>query len=257
VNETRNITTKAGDMSLVVSHPDGEGPFPVILFFHHGPGLDEGSKQMIELISDAGYYVIAPDRYYRHGQFLTFNTRELMSPDADPEAAKRFREIFASTTDDLVEDDVETVLGHLRDDPAARSAPMGCIGYCIGARSVLRTIAGHRDTFTVGVALHPSFCVTEDTDSPHAGLAGFEGYLYVGIGGEDQLSSAETNKPLIDQVAEFGDRGSVEVHEGANHGFAVPGPAYQEAAASRSYEQALAMFARGLALTGIETAPSP
>ena len=42
------------------------------------------------------------------------------------------------------------------------------------------------------------------------------------------------------------DRGNAEVHEGANHGFAVPGGAYHEAAASRSYEQALAMFAKGL-----------
>jgi carboxymethylenebutenolidase len=247
LNETRNITTKDGEMGLVVSHPDGDGPFPVVLFFHHGPGLDEGSKEIVQLISEAGYYVIAPDRYYRHGQFLVFNMRELMSPGADPAAAQTFRRIFAETTDDLVEDDVESVLEHLNDDPRARPAPIGCIGYCIGGRSVLRTIAAHPDIFTVGIALHPSLCVTEDEDSPHKSVGGFGGYLYVGIGGEDQSSSAEVNQPLIDEVANLGDRGRVEVHEGAFHGFAVPGPAYHEAAASRSYEQALALFAQGLA----------
>jgi dienelactone hydrolase len=61
------------------------------------------------------------------------------------------------------------------------------------------------------------------------------------------MQSAEMNKPLTDAVTELGDRGTFEIHEGANHGFAVPGPAYHEAAASRSYEQALALFGKGLA----------
>jgi carboxymethylenebutenolidase len=234
-------------MGVVVSHPEGEGPFPVVLFFHHGPGLDDGSKQAIGMISDAGYYVIAPDRYYRHGSFLTFDMHALRSPDADPAAAEKFSAAFFGTTDDLVAEDVSAVLEHVKGDPAARPAPMGCIGYCIGARSVLRTLAAHPDSFTVGIALHPSFCVTEDDDSPHREVAGFSGHLYVGIGSEDQASSAEANAPLIEAVALLGDRGTAEVHEGANHGFAVPGPAFHEAAASRSYEQALALFGKALA----------
>jgi carboxymethylenebutenolidase len=246
VNETRTITTSDGEMGVVVNHPDGDGPFPVVLFFHHGPGLDEGSQQVAATISEAGYYVISPDRYYRHGRFLVFDMAKRTAGGADPEAALDFRAIFAGTTDELVESDVVVVLEYLKDDPAARRAPMGCIGYCIGARSVLRTIAAHPDTFNVGIALHPSFCVTDDDDSPHKGVSTFNGYLYVGIGGEDQMFSAEANQPLADAMAPLGDRGKVEVHEGANHGFAVPGPAYQEAAASSSYEQAFAMFAKGL-----------
>lgn len=247
MNETRSITTKDGEMGLVVNHPDGEGPFPVVLFFHHGPGLDDGSKEAIQTIADAGYYVIGPDRYYRHGQFLVLDMRAMMAPGADPVKAQKVRDIFAGTTDDLVEADVQSILEYVKGDPAARPAPMGCIGYCIGARSVLRTITAHPDTFSVGIALHPSFCVTDDDDSPHKSVAAFSGYLYVGIGAEDQMQSAEMNKPLTDAVTELGDRGTFEIHEGANHGFAVPGPAYHEAAASRSYEQALALFGKGLA----------
>jgi carboxymethylenebutenolidase len=245
--ETRTITTKDGDMGIVVSHPDGDGPFPVVLFFHHGPGLDDGSKQAITTISDAGYYVIAPDRYWRHGSYLSFDMRALRSPDADPAAAAQFQAAFFGTTDDLVASDVDAVLEYLSGESAARGAPMGCIGYCIGARSVLRTLAAHPDTFTVGIALHPSFCVTDDGDSPHSGVAAFSGHLYVGIGSEDQASSAEANAPLIEAVAVLGDRGEVEIHDGANHGFAVPGHAFHEAAATRSYERALALFAKALA----------
>jgi carboxymethylenebutenolidase len=247
VIETRTITTEDGDMGIVVSHPDGDGPFPVVLFFHHGPGLDDGSKQAITTISDAGYYVVAPDRYWRHGSFLSFDMRAVRSPDADPAAAAQFQAAFFGTTDDLVASDVDAIVKYLAGESAARGAPMGCIGYCIGARSVLRTLAAHPDTFTVGIALHPSFCVTDDDDSPHTGVAALTGHLYVGIGAEDQLSSAEANAPLIEAVAGLGDRGTVEIHDGANHGFAVPGPAFHEAAASRSYERALSLFGNVLA----------
>ena len=67
-----------------VVKPDGDGPFPVVLFFHHGPGFDEGSKQLVQTIADRGYYVAAIDRYHRfepwaqlrHGQGARPGSRE-------------------------------------------------------------------------------------------------------------------------------------------------------------------------------------
>jgi len=247
VNDVRTIMTDDGEMGVVVSHPDGPGPFPVVLFFHHGPGLDEGSKEAIERISREGYYVIAPDRYHRFGRFLVLDMRRVAAPDADPAERERMMQIFNGTTDEHVERDVQAVLAYLPQDSAARGGPMGCIGYCIGARSVLRIIGAHPDTFRVGILLHPSFCVTDDPDSPHHVVENFGGYLYVGIGAEDKMQSAEMHKPLIEAVGKLGDRGLAEVHAGADHGFAVPGPAYHDAAATRSYDQALAMLAKGLA----------
>jgi dienelactone hydrolase len=60
------------------------------------------------------------------------------------------------------------------------------------------------------------------------------------------MSSPEANKPLIDAVSELGDRGIVEIFDGADHGFAVPGMSYHEEAAGRSYEQALDLFRKTL-----------
>jgi dienelactone hydrolase len=111
---------------------------------------------------------------------------------------------------------------------------------------VLRTIEAHPSQFGVGILLHPSFCVTGDGDSPHLVVDKFGGYIYVGIGAEDRMQSAEMNRPLIDAVDKLEERGLAEVHDGANHGFAVPGMAYHEPAATRSYEQALGMLEKGL-----------
>ena len=62
---TLSLATPDGDMGVHVVRPDGDGPFPVIVFFHHGPGLDDGSKQSMQSIADEGYYVISHDRYHR------------------------------------------------------------------------------------------------------------------------------------------------------------------------------------------------
>ncbi|RBM17720.1 hypothetical protein DI005_20830 [Prauserella sp. PE36] len=37
----------------------------MVLLFHHGPGLDDGTPEVIDRVERAGYFVVAPDRYYR------------------------------------------------------------------------------------------------------------------------------------------------------------------------------------------------
>jgi len=49
VNDTLTVSTPDGAMGIHVVRPSGGGPFPVILFFHHGPGLDDGSKEAMQL----------------------------------------------------------------------------------------------------------------------------------------------------------------------------------------------------------------
>ena len=159
-----SVPTPDGDMGAYVRRPDGDGPFPVIVYFHHGPGLDEGSKESMQLLADAGYYVVSPDRYHREGPWLSFDPKVMRSgtPEGDKVREKMFG-ILMGTTDDMVERDLTALLAALEKEPAARKAPMGVIGFCIGARSVLRTIGNHPDMFTAGVALHPSFCTTPTT----------------------------------------------------------------------------------------------
>jgi carboxymethylenebutenolidase len=247
--EMLSIPTPDGDMGAYVRRPDGNGPFPVIVYFHHGPGLDEGSKQSMQRLADEGYYVVSPDRYHREGAWLTFDPAQMGSgtPEGD-KLRERMFSILLGTTDDMVESDLKALLVGLENEPAARGGSMGVIGFCIGARSVLRTIGNHPDVFTAGVALHPSFCTTKDEDSPHLAVPTYDGYLYVGFGAEDRMQAAADNMPFIDATNDMpGGRGLAEIHDGANHGFAVPGGAYHDAAADRSYEKALEFFAAAVA----------
>ncbi len=236
---TEEVPTPNGPMGVHVVHPDGDGPFPVVVFFHHGPGLDDGSKQTMARVAEWGYDVVAHDRYHRAEPWYTMKSR------SDDEVQKMFG-LVLGTTEDQVAEDLTALLGWLPSGPAASDGPMGCIGYCIGARSVLRTIGDRGEQFRAGVALHPSLCTTDAPDSPHLVVPSYTGSLYVGFGSADTMQPASANGPLIEATNAL-DKGEAEIHEGANHGFSVYGPAYHEAAAERSYERARAMFERELA----------
>lgn len=245
MNETLTLAAPDGEMGIHIVRPNGDGPFPVIVFFHHGPGLDEGSKEAMQLLADAGHYVVSHDRYHREAPWYS------LAPElrGDQEAMKRFYGVLMGTTEDLVARDLDAVLDHLAGDPAASDGPMGCIGYCIGARSVVVTMAGpHRDRFAAGVGLHPSFCTTDEPDSPHLQVPRIPGSLYIAFGSADTSQPPKDNVPFIEAVRAMpGGRGEADIHDGADHGFSVPrSPAYHPEAARVSYDKALALFARTL-----------
>ena len=243
LEQTETVDTADGPMGVHVVRPDGDGPLPVVVYFHHGPGLDGGSKESMRRIADWGYYVIAHDRYHRHEEWLVADPKRLAE---DEEARNEFFRILMGTTDQMVATDLDAVLAFVADAPAARGAPFGCVGFCIGARSVLRTLEGRNDIFRVGVGMHPSLCTTDDDDSPHLAVPGLEGSLHLGFGAADQMQPAEANRRLIDAVEAKGDGFEVEIHDGADHGFGVPGGAYHQAAADRSYGRAKALFHKEL-----------
>lgn len=235
---TETIETSSGPMGVHVVRPDGSGPFPVVVFFHHGPGLDEGSKQTMARIAEWGYYVVSHDRYHRAQPWY-------LPANMEADEIKKMMGLVMGTDESQVAEDLDAVLGWLPSDPAARSGGMACIGYCIGARSVLCTIRDRGEQFRAGCGLHPSFCTTDAPDSPHIGVPTYTGSLYIGFGSADQMQPASANGPLIDATNALA-KGEAEVHDGANHGFGVYGGSYHEAAAARSYERTKVMFDREL-----------
>ncbi len=235
------VPTPEGDMGIQVVHPDDDGPFPVIVFFHHGPGLDDGSELAMRSLADAGYYVVSHDRYHRERPWYVLTPATARKP----EAVAAFRRVVQETDETMVELDVRAVVSYLEGEPAARTGvAMGCIGYCIGARSVVCTMAAMGDQFVAGVGLHPSRCTTDEPDSPHLRVPSIRGSMYVAFGSEDRTQPAEDNAPFIAAVQSMsGGRGEAEVLDGADHGFAVPGrPHFHEAAAAHAQQRTLALF---------------
>lgn len=246
IEEILTVPTPDGDMSVVAKRPESDGPLPVVVLFHDGPGVRPSTHDVVRRIAEAGYYVVSPDRYHRNGKFVHMEPEELFALPQDSNEFKSFMGMLMGTSDDMVRSDLNALLGHLDADPAARKAPMGCIGYCIGARSVVRAMADHPDIFKAGVGMHPSFCVTKDADSPHLGVPKSSGSFYFAWGEKDQMQPYSAAAPLHEEFDKLGDRATYDLYPGADHGFAVPGGTYNAKVADEAYGKALDLFAAAL-----------
>ena len=246
--EMLSVPTPDGEMGAYVRRPDGDGPFPVVVYFHHGPGLDGGSKQSMDLLADAGYYVASHDRYNRHGAWLTFDTKALRSEGPDSEGLRsgssgswpgrpttwsRPTSPWSSSTSPTIPP--LAPVGRWAASGSA-SAPDRSCGRWPTTPTASRPAS--RSTRRSARPTTRTCCTSPSPASP--------GRSTSASAPRTRCSRPRRTKPLIDVVVELGERGTVEIHDGADHGFAVPGRAYHPGAADRSYAKALEIFGQAV-----------
>jgi len=239
------IETSDGAMTTFVAHPDAGGPFPVVVVYMDALGLRSELRDIGRRIADAGYFVVVPDLYYRQGDGISFDAEKLGDPASD-----EMQRMFASMQqldDETVMSDTRAALDQLASDPAAGDGPKGCVGFCLGGRLVVRAMISFPDEFVAGSALHPSFIVAEGPDSAHLRIGEVRGELYVGLGGADTFQPPEAFEPARAELERHGVRHSVEIHDGADHGYMIPGaPAFHDEACERAWERTFDLFSREL-----------
>ena len=195
-------------------------------------------------IADAGYYVALPDLYYRLGDGITFDASKLIDPESGE--MERMFGMIQKTSDDEVMADTRALLDEAEEDSLASRGAKGCVGFCFGGRQVVRAMARFPEEFAAGSALHPSFIVREGEDSPHLEIGRIGGELYVGLGGADAIQPPEAFAPAKAELERHGIRHLAEVHEGAGHGYMIPGPVHREEACERSWERTFDLLRRTL-----------
>ncbi|GAY11976.1 dienelactone hydrolase family protein [Pseudonocardia sp. N23] len=238
------VETADGPMAVAIRHPDGGGPFPVVVVFHDGPGLRADIHDVARRVAAAGYYAVLPDLYHRIGPTIAFDMAGIAQGPGSPEF-ERLMAAVGSLDDDEVLADTAALLAVTAEDPAAGDGVKAAIGFCVGARLMFRLLAADTDGFAAGAAMHPSFCVTDEPDSPHRSVGDIAADLFVGFGAADTLAPLALNEPLRDELARA--RATVEIYDGADHGFMFPNlPAYDEQAATASWDRTLELFRRVL-----------
>ena len=242
-NEIR-VPTTDGEMTTFVAHPDGRGPFPVAVLFMDGVGYREQIKENARRFAAGGYYVVAPDLFYRSGEKLSFDFSRM----GDEGYRKQLMAIVASVTPDAATRDTRALLDTIADDPAASAGPKVCVGYCMGARLALYFAATYPDDVVAAAGIHPGALVTDEPDSPHHNVASVRGELYFAFAENDQSATAENVDRFRDEVDTQGVRGTVERLPGTTHGFAMADlPVHDRDAAERHFEQTLELWRRNLA----------
>ena len=242
--ETR-IETGDGAMTTFAAHPDEGGPFPVVVVYMDALGLRDELRALGRRVAAAGYYAVVPDLYYRFGDGITFDASILRDPESGE--MDRMFAMMSRLNDEQVMADTRALLADLEGDSLAGSGPKGCVGFCLGGRLVVRAMTTFPDEFAAGSALHPSFIVAEGPDSAHLRIGEMRGELYVGLGGVDAFQPPEAFEPARAELERHAIPYLAEVHEGADHGYMIPGaPAFQEQGSERSWERTFDLFRRTL-----------
>jgi carboxymethylenebutenolidase len=236
------VATADGEMTSFVVHPEEDGPFPVAFLFMDGIGYRDQVKANARRFADAGYYVVAPDLFYRSGEKISFD----FTRAAEPAYRERLLEVVAAVTPERTAADIDAIAVIVAADDAAGSGAKVCVGYCMGARVALRAAASDAG-FAAAAGIHPSALVTDRPDSPHHDLARVGGELYFAFAENDNSATAENVDSFRAELERHGVRGVVERLPGTTHGFAMEDlPVYDRNACERHFERTLELWKRSL-----------
>jgi carboxymethylenebutenolidase len=238
------VRTRDGEMTTFVVHPDSGGPFPVAIVFMDGVGYREQVKDNARRFAAAGYFVVAPDLYYRLEDKLSFSVGPSGLADADRE---KMMAAARSVTPEGVTADTRAALEAIASDPAAAPGPIVAVGYCLGARVSLHAAAALSDWVVAAASIHPGALVTDEPDSPHHDVARVRGELFVAFAEIDRTATPENIDEFRRELERHHTRGAVERWPGVTHGFAMADlPMYDHDAAERHFERTLDLWRRNL-----------
>jgi len=232
-----DIVTPDGEMPTWIMRPEGDGPFPVILFLMDAPGMRQEIRDMASRLATAGYYVMTSQVDYREVQ--EFNVFE--SGDRD-----RMFELMGNLSNDMADADAGAMITHAAGDAAADASKVGVVGYCMSGPFAITNAAAHSN-IRAAASIHGVRLVADADDSPHNQLDAVSGEIYVGCAETDSYAPPEMISAFEAALAASSANGTVEWYPGTEHGFAYQErPQYDRAASERHWEQLHSLFSRNL-----------
>ena len=233
-----DIETPDGVMNTFITHPEEEGPHPLVLFLMDAPGKREELHDMARRLGSAGYYVLLPNLYYRR-------VREYKIENSNRE------EMYShmnSLTNAMVCEDVYTLINFAETDSAARNGKSGCVGYCMSGPFAFAAAAAFPEQIAASACFHGVRLCTDSPDSPHLNADKITGEIYFGCAETDEHAPTQMIEDLEDYLAGTGINYRIEWYPGTEHGFVFPlrSGKYNKAAAERHWERLLAMYRRCL-----------
>lgn len=240
------INTADGHMDSFVCHPDEGGPFPAVIFYMDAPGIREELRDMARRIGTAGYYVIMPNMYYRHGTEGKYGFDRARIREDDQELQKMF-DLMHDTTPEKVSADTRPILEFLKGQDQVKGGSIGAVGYCMSGQHIVRVGADYPEEMAALASYYGVGIQTAEANSPHLSAAKIKGELYLAFASEDDYVPPPLLKSIPEAMQKAGVNYRVEIYPDTGHGFAFPQrPAYNKAAAEKHWERMLSLFERNL-----------
>jgi len=233
------IDTKDGDMLTFTCRPEGDGPFPAIIFYMDAPGIREELYDMARRMAEAGYFVILPDLFYRFGV--------LRFPFRSPNTAAIWKEAMRNLSNADIVEDTRSMLDYLQGHEAVKNGPKATIGYCMSGRFVTAVAGTFPDELAANASLYGVGIVTGKEDSAHFHVKDIKGEMYFGFAETDGTVPSYVIPTLQAELDKHGTEHVLEVHPGTTHGFCFASrDDYNEAASEKVHAHFMNMCARHL-----------
>ncbi|BBC32221.1 hypothetical protein SGFS_035150 [Streptomyces graminofaciens] len=242
-----DITTEDGTADAYLVRPDDDAAHPAVLLYMDAFGLRPQLRAMADRLAAAGYTVLVPNLFYRHGRTPVFDLPEFIDTGARPDLWEKIYPLVLSVTPELAVRDAEAYTRWLADSPDTTDGPIGLTGYCMGARLTLPTAAALGQRVAAVAGFHGSRLVTDAPDSPHLSVDAVTAEVYFGHADQDPGLPPEQIDGFEKALTAAGVRHRTEVYTGATHGYTqADTSAYDAEAAERHWTALLDLFGRNL-----------
>jgi carboxymethylenebutenolidase len=241
VHEQLVIEAADGPCPTHLFRPDGDGRWPAVIAYMDALAIRPAMIELAARVAAAGYVVLLPDMFYRHGAYAPIVASEIKDFRAE------IGPLMATVNNAKAAQDTAHFLDFLAARPEVKGGKVGTTGYCMGGGMALTAAGRFPDRIAAAASFHGGSLATDAADSPHLLAPAIKAEVYVASADNDRSYPPEMAARLEAALAEAGVRHRCEIYEGAVHGWTMPDLAiYDEAAAERALRELLALFGRTL-----------
>ncbi|MFI0941291.1 dienelactone hydrolase family protein [Streptomyces sp. NPDC021020] len=239
-SRTVHIPTADGRADAFAAFPDDGERHPGVLMYPDGFGIRPVVREMARELAGHGYYVLAPNVFYRHGPAPVIELPAFIGDEARPGIFAELMPVIEAHTTARVLSDADAYLGFLSAQPQVGEGPFGVTGYCIGGLYAMRTAAAHPGRVAAVAAFHAP-----------VGAAGPA--VFAQLRAEAHLGHAEGDltpealAALNGALDAAGVTHTSEIYPGTTHGFTMSDTdAFSPAGLERHWDRLLPLLGRAL-----------
>ena len=241
-HEQIDISTAEGSCPAhVLTSDDGAGG-PAIIFYMDAGGIRPAAIGMAKRLAEAGYIVLLPDLFYRHGRYGPFDPGELFKGNVRAVIGP----LMATTGNAAAAKDSAAFLAYLDTRADVTGDKVGAVGFCMGGGMAIAAAGTYPARFAAVASFHGGNLATDAPDSPHTYAPELKAELYIAAAADDDSYPPTMAKTLESALRQAGVRYGGDTYPAA-HGWMKPDfPVYDRGQAERGWHAMLAFFDRVL-----------
>lgn len=240
--EQLTIRTEDGDCPLFVYTPSDGRSGPAVIFYFDAGGIRPAVADMAQKLADAGYVVLLPDLFYRHGPYGPFDPVEVLAGDM----MAILGPLLMTTNNAKAAEDTDAIFDYIGTRSDVLGDKVGTVGFCFGGGMAITAAGTYPDQIGAAASFHGSNLASDAPDSPHLLASKLKAELYIAAATNDEHYPTEMAKNFEAALDGEGVTYTAETYPAA-HGWMKPDfPVYDATSAERGWKEMISFFDRTL-----------